>query len=747
VKHEILHIGLMPMSHHHGATTAATRAAVLLLTTAGGLLLSSSAAAGSASPSSPSPPAPAAGPQASACKLFAPATTTVPAAAAAAAGGAPAQQCWEWDLSQVPAHSWPLNTSTCPRLCNAFLVANPCALAANVSCQHGLGSGRPAPAYQISNADGSCYALGSLTQPTFSPLAHDAREGDGTPPPGVRLEYHGGDSGRTLVYELSCNDNDQGGPDVGYGVEETHEVYTVQWAHKAFCAKKVSATGGGHCPAAPPPNPPGPAPPHHPPGPPRPPLPPPPYGTVPLPTAPQLAYYRSEIRALIHFNMATFIRDGDPGCSADNWNTHKPYAAGLASDPATFNPKLLNFSNWIEIMKVVGIRNAVMTAKHGCGHLLWPTAVKLPGGAEYTYCVGKAKSSVKFDLIKEYVQAMRSEEMEVGFYYSLTNNYFMNVRGKVANGARGWLPGMAENVTQEEFERIAFAQLSELWQNYGDYSEVWLDGGYPLSMLVEMRQHLPGWQPKAVAWNGLGSYDPRNNDTVLSKSPVRWIGTESGLPKADDIWSTATQAKDYSGTGDQNSPVFAPPGCDTIMQVHGWFWMGHTVRSLSDLKEVYHTTVGRNCVIELDFAIDRDGLVDPAHGARYRQFGDWISSCYGGAPEFNSRAVAHVADQLVACSSATACSNQTLEITPADGKIDRVMISEDIAHGQRIRGYHVAAKVGSVWKTISSGQSVGNKRIDLLAEPIRASALVLTVTANQAAPIYLKFFGAYAPCE
>ena len=90
-----------------------------------------------------------------------------------------------------------------------------------------------------------------------------------------------------------------------------------------------------------------------------------------MPTAPQLAYYESEVRALIHFNMATFIKDGDPGCNADNWNTHKPYAAGKASDPTTFNPTKLNFSNWLESFRAVGIQNAVMTAKHGCGHLLW----------------------------------------------------------------------------------------------------------------------------------------------------------------------------------------------------------------------------------------------------------------------------------------------------------------------------------------------------------------------------------------
>jgi hypothetical protein len=133
---------------------------------------------------------------------------------------------------------------------------------------------------------------------------------------------------------FSGNDNDQGGPDVGAGVvEHPSFTYTVTWAHKAFCPTRRD----GWCPPSsipPLPNPPAPGPPP----PPVPPPPSPPWGTVPLPTAPQLAYYMSEIRALVHFNMATFIRDGDPGCSADNWNTKQPYAAGLSSDPATFNP-------------------------------------------------------------------------------------------------------------------------------------------------------------------------------------------------------------------------------------------------------------------------------------------------------------------------------------------------------------------------------------------------------------------------
>ena len=40
---------------------------------------------------------------------------------------------------------------------------------------------------------------------------------------------------------------------------------------------------------------------------------------LPLPTPQQLAY-GGQISALIHFGMATFFHDGDPGCDANNWN-------------------------------------------------------------------------------------------------------------------------------------------------------------------------------------------------------------------------------------------------------------------------------------------------------------------------------------------------------------------------------------------------------------------------------------------
>lgn len=59
---------------------------------------------------------------------------------------------------------------------------------------------------------------------------------------------------------------------------------------------------------------------------------------IPTPSAPQLRYQSTDFVALIHFNMATFARDGDPGCTPRNWNVKASYATGPTSDPHTFNP-------------------------------------------------------------------------------------------------------------------------------------------------------------------------------------------------------------------------------------------------------------------------------------------------------------------------------------------------------------------------------------------------------------------------
>jgi alpha-L-fucosidase len=189
---------------------------------------------------------------------------------------------------------------------------------------------------------------------------------------------------------------------------------------------------------------------------------------LPLPTAAQVAWQQGEIMALVHYNMASYFEDGDPGCTPSNW----PGAQG-SSNPASFAPSALNVSEWVDSMVAIKATEAVLTAKHGCGFYLWPTKVQLPrGGGTYPYHVDTALYG---DVLQQFVDATSARGIGHGFYYSLTNNFFLNVFSHSARGNASALPGMYP-VTQDEFEALAFASVTELWSNYGNLSEIWFDG-------------------------------------------------------------------------------------------------------------------------------------------------------------------------------------------------------------------------------------------------------------------------------
>jgi len=111
-------------------------------------------------------------------------------------------------------------------------------------------------------------------------------------------------------------------------------------------------------------------------------------------------------------------RDGDPGCGSDNWNL--PNGTG-SSNPASFNPVGLNVSQWFDSIEALGATEAVMTAKHGCGFLLWPTNTTLPDGSPFPYHV-----NASLNVVQMFSDEARARGVGHGFYFSLTNSFFLN---------------------------------------------------------------------------------------------------------------------------------------------------------------------------------------------------------------------------------------------------------------------------------------------------------------------------------
>ena len=437
---------------------------------------------------------------------------------------------------------------------------------------------------------------------------------------------------------------------------------------------------------------------------------------LPVPSPAQLRYQDTDFVALIHFNMGTFAHNGDPCCDASNWDVQAPYATGKTSDPATFNPVKLNTTQWMESITALGANLAILTAKHGCGFCLWPTKAKLPDGSAYNYNVGADGAAIKVDVLREFVDAANAAGVGYGFYYSIMKSFYLCHSFSGTNSCtKQVLPGQ-HNFTDEQYKDIVKTHVTELWTEYGNLTEIWVDsslGGFG-DLMVQL-------QPQAVG-------TPQN--------PTGWCGTESGHPSQDvgsgPVWSTGG-----GYFGDPNSDQWMPKFCDPqLFQSHVWFWEPNlAVRNLAMMIPIYHDIVGRGMVMELAFSIDRDGLVEDTHAAVYKQLGDWVRACYGSPV----RSTSGLGTQF------------ELDMSHTYGAFDRIMVREDIVVGQRVRNYTIEyAGAGETpsWTTLVRASAIGRKRIHLFPQPLNASVaprLRLTIDKAIAGPAIAEF-SAFAPC-
>lgn len=250
--------------------------------------------------------------------------------------GSTPESCWSFDLSTLPARqNWTVHDASVYK--TPYEVAAPCENLAPDLCAN---TAPASPAYALIGKQGNkastCYALGGAAAqggglPPGSRTAALETTAGGATPPGLSITIPGGEGGRTLIYNLLCDATVPAsqGPEAMAWSHTKALVYPVEWRHPAGCPKQRT---GSLCPAPP---------------------------KTPLPTAAQLAYQEAEIVAIVCFQMDTYAgTDGDPGCNPTNWN-----AGVTTSSPATFAPRHLNVSQWVEVSKNMGAKMGWLTAK------------------------------------------------------------------------------------------------------------------------------------------------------------------------------------------------------------------------------------------------------------------------------------------------------------------------------------------------------------------------------------------------
>lgn len=286
----------------------------------------------------------------------------------------------------------------------------------------------------------------------------------------------------------------------------------------------------------------------------------------------------------IHFNMPTYVDEDWPDPDAS---------------PELFNPVKLDCRQWARAAKSAGMTYGCLTTKHHSGFCIWDTKT-----TDYSVM----SSPFKRDVVKEYVDAFRAENLDVMLYYSILDTH--------AHLRPGWIV--------PEHKDMVKNQLRELLTNYGKISAIIIDG----------------WD---APWSRI-SYDqiPFEEIYTFIKSiqpDCLVMDLNSAKYPADALFYTDIKSYEQ-GAGqhiDKESNALPALSCLPIQKT--WFWKSYfpqtPVKDAEMLVKDNIVPMGKAyCNFILNVAPNRDGLMDDNAMKALTQIGKiWAKTEPGAAGE------------------------------------------------------------------------------------------------------------------
>jgi alpha-L-fucosidase len=427
--------------------------------------------------------------------------------------------------------------------------------------------------------------------------------------------------------------------------------------------------------------------------------------TLPSPTAAQYAWQEAELGLVFHYDLHLF--DGVRYVQKQNRLTD-------FSDPDIFDPAELDTDQWVAAAKACGARFAIITASHETGFRLWQSDAN-------PYCLKAVKwGDGKRDIVGEFAASCRKAGIEPGVY--------MGTRWNGHLGVWDFKTTDRSPVTQAQYNHMIEREVEEICSRYGDLFELWFDGGAhgPEQGGPDVLSVFAKHQPNCLFYHN------------FQRADARWGGTESGTVPYP-CWATMpwNGFQRFNGTrddfydllkhGDPNGAIWCPAMSDAPLRNHEWFWEPDDERklySLEALKKMYYESNGHNSTLIIGATPDNRGLVPEADMRRLAEWGDWHRRRF-------AEPIAEVSGQ-----------GDLLELAlPKPGRIDHVILQEDILQGERVRDYVVENLDGGAWKPLCQGSCIGHKRIHRL-QPVEVARLRLRIKASTAPPL-IRCFSAY----
>lgn len=463
--------------------------------------------------------------------------------------------------------------------------------------------------------------------------------------------------------------------------------------------------------------------------------------TKAVPTERQIKIQQMEFYGFVHFTINTF--------------TGMEWGEGT-EDPKIFNPDKLNAEQWAKAAKDGGMSGLILTCKHHDGFCLWPSAYTKHSVASSPYKDGKG------DIVKELSDACRKEGIRFGVYLS------------------PWDRNNSSYGTGKAYDDYFVNQLTELLTNYGDIFTVWFDGACGEGPNGKVQKYdwdryysvIRKLQPKAcisvsgpdVRWCGNEAGDTRESEWGVV--PVRMSDTEivaeNSQKKDDEEFRRQTmnaQDRDLGSRDrlrDVKNIIWYPAEVDVSIRP-GWFYHEEEddkVRSFENLKDIYLKSVGGNATLLLNIPPDKHGLFCEADVKRLKELGDFIRTSFSdnlveqaeliATPFQNGHSIENVKEDDYDTYFRTDDWNTQAEIRikwKEEKKLKYLVMKEMISLSQRIEKFTISYLKDGREKIVTTGTTVGYKKIVSLPEII-TDELIIRIVDSRVAPT-LSFIGVY----
>lgn len=431
--------------------------------------------------------------------------------------------------------------------------------------------------------------------------------------------------------------------------------------------------------------------------------PPTPFGVCP--TRQQVEWQRMEMNMFCHFGPNTF--------TGMEWGTGK-------ESETLFNPTGLDCRQWVDVAAKTGFGGIIITAKHHDGFCLWPSSQSSHTVAQSPWRDGKG------DVLRELRDAIDTHNAAVS---KTGENKVLKMGVYISPWDRNH-----PSYGSDEYNTVFAATLLEVHKAYGPLFEQWLDGA---------NGEGPSGKKQDYDWNLFNSTLCTVSPGIVTFSDVgpgcRWVGNEEGTAGAT-CWSTlntegfspgaGSPPTDTLNQGNRGGSHWIPAETDVSIRP-GWFWHDNEEpKSVDQLLEIYHNSVGHNSLLLLNVPPDNRGRITAKDSVRLIQFRAALDSIF--STDLAQQATIKASDTRGSklnksfraknllnndydsyWSAPDGCLSPTLTLSFNEPTtFCRIVLQEYIPLGQRVARFHVEHQdPQGNWHQLTEGTTIGYKRI------------------------------------